>query len=259
VASILFGRSASLSFRVVCAPRVHAVCVVHVCCPFIIFQNCSYDYSFGGSPRVRLGGSANASAGGAASAVAVDTQLTALPPRYTVNTTAAVTVAAVINGVASFPSASSGNMTVEVRLNGGTWTDVRALVSSYSNDTHVLSLSGLEDGQQVLQARGRLSEESPDQSPWSYLWTVDSTPPHVTFWRAPPALSTQPACSAAFVIVPDEDLCTVQAQWRMVNASAGDDGSVNASAWQTLPDTQFVVQGLAAAPCARRQRRCLLR
>ena len=62
---------------------------MYVCCPFIIFQNCSYDYSFGGSPRVRLGGSANASAGGAASAVAVDTQLTALPPRYTVNTTAA--------------------------------------------------------------------------------------------------------------------------------------------------------------------------
>ncbi len=109
--------------------------------------NCSFDYAFGSSARVRLGGGANATAGGGAVAVAVvDTVLGSLPPRLTTLWSATVAVAAVVDGRAVVVNSSSGNTTAEMKLDAGPWTDVRQYGGVFDDATVRLSLSGLSDG-----------------------------------------------------------------------------------------------------------------
>jgi hypothetical protein len=207
--------------------------------------NCSFDYSFASSPRVRLGGNATSS-GPSVALAAVETVLGSLPPRLSTVANATVSVSLVVNSVARAVNGSSGNSTVEVRLDAGEWTDVRTFGSAFRNATQQLLLGSLSDGDHALQARGRVSDDESDLSPWTHVWTVDRSGPNVSFWLAPPAASSTPQCSAAFVLAADEDVASFDVQWRAVNASGGDDGSVNASAWWRVARNALSLTGLVA-------------
>jgi hypothetical protein len=208
--------------------------------------NCSFDYAFGSGSRLRLG--ANSTSDGAAAQLAtVDTVLGALPPRLSTVASATVNVSATVNGAALLVNSSSGNVTVEVRLDGGVWTDVREFGGAFNSATQQLLLAGLQDGMHSLQARGRVSDAESDEAPWTHVWSVDRRAPNVAFWLAPPQLSLTPQCVAAFVLVADEDGALFEVQWRAMNVTGGDDGRVSESAWTVLPTAELSLNGLTAA------------
>jgi hypothetical protein len=208
---------------------------------------CNFDFAFGSSARVRLG-TASATAGGVTGASGVvDTVLSSLPPRFLTHPTAIVSVAAVVNGIVVPVDGGSGNTTVEVKVDGGAWTDVRLYGGAFDSATQTLSLSGLSDGVHSLQARTRVSEDAADPSLWTHVWIVDTESPNVTFALAPPPTSPSPQCTAMFVLVADEDDASFEVQWRAVNSSVGDDGSVNDSAWQQTEGSVVSLSSLSAA------------
>jgi hypothetical protein len=203
---------------------------------------CSFDYSFGSSPRMRLGATVADSVRVAGS---IDTALASLPRRFSPQRTASISVAARLNGAMIVVDSRSGNSTVEVRVDSGAWTDVRAL-TSFDSVTQRLSLSGLPDGQHTLQARASSSEAGLDLSPWTHVWSVDTVSPTVSFVVAPPQLSATPRCTALFVLVADEEDASFEVQWRAVNSSAGDDGNTTRSVWQPVNGSTWPVSGLLA-------------
>jgi hypothetical protein len=208
---------------------------------------CSYDYAFGSSARVRLGGGATPGPYDAMARTAVvDTHLGALPPRFSAQRAANVSVVALVNGQHSPINDSSGNTTVEVKVDGGAWTDVRRL-GSFQSLTQTLSLSGLSDGLHTLHARAHAPDDAVDASPWTHVWSVDTESPNVTFAVAPPPTSPSPQCTAMFVLVADEDDASFEVQWRAVNSSVGDDASVVYSAWQQTEGSVVSLSGLSAA------------
>jgi hypothetical protein len=210
-------------------------------------RNCSFDYAFGSSPRVRLGGGVNATSGAAATLTAVDTALDSLPPRFSTAASVTLSLSALVNDSVVAVNGSSGNTTVEVKLDAGAWTDVRQYGSAFNNATQQLSLGGLSDGEHALQARSRVSDDDVDVSPWTHVWTVDRRGPNVSFWLAPPSVSVTPHCTASFLLAADEDAASIEVQWRAVSVSSGDDGGVNGSAWTTATSGALSLTGLTAA------------
>jgi hypothetical protein len=210
--------------------------------------NCVFDYAFGSSRRVRLGGNATSQDSTPATARSMDTILGALPRRFTVESNATVAVTALVNGVPVPVDDPGSNTTVEVKLDTGAWTDVRAYGSAFDAAAQRLSLRGLADGQHTLLARGRgLSDDVVDVSPWTHVWTVDSVSPRVSFRVSPPEVSASPQCTATFVLASDEDAASFEVQWWPVASLVVDDGVVNGSAWQRVDGSVLSLDGLTAA------------
>ena len=106
---------------------------------------CSFKYSFDGAAMVVLGGSGGSGSSGTAAATTVDTAVPQVPPRLSNSTTAVFQLMALVNGtVTLLPNATSGNSTVQVRVDGNsTWTDVRKMSGfSSTTNTSTLTLTG---------------------------------------------------------------------------------------------------------------------
>ncbi len=213
-------------------------------------SGCSFDYSFDNGPRVRLGGN-SVNATGEAATMVVDTALEMLPERFSRWRNATASLAAVVNGMkAAIDNSGTSNVTVEVKLDADTWTDVRVYDGAVFDGlgaTQRLLMSGLSDGVHTLHARARVSDDVADRSPWSHVWMVDTVSPNVTFSVTPPQVSAAPQCTAVFVLAADEDAASFEVQWRALNTSVnGDVGTVNDSAWIPANSSVVSLTGLAA-------------
>ncbi len=194
---------------------------------------CRFDYQLDGGSRLRLGGNNSLSYGDDSSSMSMaDTSVIAYvrPLGRTINGATTVFRPHMLLSSGSIrltPSASTGNATVQVRVDRAVvWTDVRSLSSVATSESTAtvcyidgnVTLTGLSDGLHVFEARTvntSTSGGAVDSTPSAYVWRVDNVPPVIRFVVAPPAIAAQPKTTAWFVFASSEALTLYSYRLRM--------------------------------------------
>jgi hypothetical protein len=214
----------------------------------VTLQNCTYFYSLDSQLPVRIGTDSDVVVNVTAPTVAVETSFLSTPPRFTTSVEAVFTLRAVVAGVVTAANVSAANITVEVNLDDTGWIDVRTAAAAalrFNTTTQSLYVV-VDDGDHFLQARTN-ANGTVDTSPVAHVWTVDRLSPAVWFWTAPPVAVTvdEPLeCSSDFVLASNESDVQFAVQWRALNVSGGDNGTVVTSAWQAINGTVLSLDGL---------------
>ena len=207
-------------------------------------SGCHFSYSLDRGSFTAVG---NASASDAStgqdggSSPPLDTVVALMSPRVTASTTLSLAVAAFAYGL-PLRITATGNSTVELRVDGGFWIDVRAY-PDWNNVTGTVTVSVVasKSGVHVVDARTTDGFLGMDATMASVVWQVVKAGPAAVFVAMPPPTSPTPATSAQFAVRCEPPLgCLLQYALATVSGSGGNTSwlrpePVNGTTASTVP------------------------